>query len=128
MKSKQLVPKKATRSARNPPPRPTKVLSGFAAKLDAAFRDVAERRIMVREVEIAGPSGYQPADVRRTRDRLGVSVAVFGQLLGVSPKLVEHWEQGRRVPSPLASRLLDRVNADPKNFLADLLTARKHAG
>jgi DNA-binding transcriptional regulator YiaG len=66
--------------------------------------------------------------VRATRDRLGVSVAVFAKLVGVSAKLVEHWEQGRRAPSTLAARLLDRINADPDGFRTDLLRTRKVAG
>lgn len=103
-------------------------LGAFAGKLDAAFRDVVAGNVTVRQVDIPTPTGYGAAEVRATRDRLGVSAAVFAKLVGVSAKLVEHWEQGRRVPSPLAARLLDRINVDPDGFRADLLRVRKVAG
>jgi DNA-binding transcriptional regulator YiaG len=103
-------------------------LGPFARKLNAAFREIVAGNVTVREVEIPPPTGYSASAVRATRDRLRVSVAVFARLLGVSAKLVEHWEQGRRVPSSLAARLLDRVNADPDGFRADLMKGRKVAG
>ena len=54
----------------------------------------------VREVEIPDPPAYAAADVKAVRARLGVSVTLFARLTGVSAKLVEHWEQGRRTPAP----------------------------
>jgi DNA-binding transcriptional regulator YiaG len=100
----------------------------FASKLDAAFSEIAEGRVTAREVEISEPNSYLAKDVRATKAKLGVSVAVFAQLVGVSAKLVEHWEQGRRLPAPVACRLLDRINAGPQGYLADLTTTRKVAG
>lgn len=82
------------------------------------------RGMTVREVEIADPGAYRPADVKALRARLGVSVAVFARLVGVTPAQVEHWEQGRRVPAPIARRLLDHVAADPAGFLATLVRRR----
>lgn len=51
-------------------------------------------------------------------------MAVFARLVGVTPAQVEHWEQGRRTPAPMASRLLDRISADPAGFLAALVRRR----
>jgi DNA-binding transcriptional regulator YiaG len=82
----------------------------------------------VREVEIPAPEQYGPKQVRRLRDALGVTQRTFARLLGVSPELVEHWEQGRRTPVPIACRLLDRISADPRQFVADLMKTRKVAG
>ena len=45
-----------------------------------------------------------------------VSQPVFASLLGVSAVLEKAWEQGRRVPSPMACRLLDEMNHDPKRW------------
>lgn len=117
----------AARSSKSLPKAPPN-LSPFAQNLDAAFRDIFAGKVTAREVEIPDPSGYGPKEVRATRQRLGVSAEVFARLLGVSSKLVEHWEQGRRTPSPLAARLLDRINLEPDQFLSDLLRARKVAG
>jgi hypothetical protein len=38
-------------------------------------------------------------------------------LLGISAKLVEYWEQGRRIPGPLACRLLECIAAYPKSMV-----------
>jgi DNA-binding transcriptional regulator YiaG len=46
------------------------------------------------------PSAYDAAAVRATRDRLGVSQAIFAHLLGVSAVLVRAWEQGHCTPAP----------------------------
>ena len=133
MTTKAASRKKSTRgrvAAAVMPPTPAAPhdLGPFARKLDAAFREAAAGNVTVREVEIPEPTGYAAKDVRATRQRLRVSVAVFARLVGVSAKLVEHWEQGRRAPSKLAARLLDRINADPDGFRADLMRGRKVAG
>lgn len=77
--------------------------------------------LAIHQVEIPEPGRYDATAVRATRRRLGVSQAVFGRLVGVSPQLVEHWEQGRRVPAPLARRLLDKINEDPSSYLESLV-------
>jgi DNA-binding transcriptional regulator YiaG len=81
----------------------------------------------VREVEIPDPRPFNAADVRALRKKVGASIAVFAQLCGVSSKLVEHWEQGRRIPSPLACRLLERIEADPAAYLESLIKRRELA-
>jgi DNA-binding transcriptional regulator YiaG len=91
-------------------------MGAFARKLDRAFDEIAERRVTVRHVEIPEPGAYTGADVKATRNALGVSVAVLAKLIGVSAKLVEHWEQGRRVPAGAVRRLLDEMNRDPSHW------------
>jgi putative transcriptional regulator len=76
-----------------------------------------EEFFTVRTVEIPDPPAFDTKRVRALRKRMGVSQAVFASLLGVSPQLVEHWEQGVRVPQPIACRLLDEVSRDPKGFV-----------
>mgnify|MGYP001124062743 CR=1 FL=1 len=49
--------------------------------------------------------------MRKTREDLGVSQAVFADMLGVSASLVQSWEQGFRKPSRMACRLLDEISA-----------------
>jgi DNA-binding transcriptional regulator YiaG len=79
----------------------------------------------VREVEIPEPRSFGAAEVPAVRKKLGASIAVFAKLCGVSSKLVEHWEQSRRLPSPLACRLLERMVADPGAYLASLVRSRE---
>ena len=45
-----------------------------------------------------------------------MSQGVFARFLCVSSATVQSWEQGRRVPSPIACRLLDEMAASPEHF------------
>jgi putative transcriptional regulator len=77
-------------------------------------------RFTVRTVSIPEPGKYSPAIVKKLRDQLGMSQAVFAELLGVSRIWVQGWERGVRHPSPLARRLLDTISADPASWLAKM--------
>lgn len=100
-------------------------LEGYAArglKIEDVKRDIRRRhpervRAAFRAPE---PGRYSPAAVRNLRDVMGMSQATFAQVLGVSRILVQSWERGVRVPSPLAARLLDTISADPSAWLARL--------
>ena len=74
----------------------------------------------VRHVEVPEPGRYTAAAVRKLRQGLGVSQPVFAQLMGVSTVLVQSWEQGQRVPSRMARRLLDEIRRDPNRWAATL--------
>ena len=55
--------------------------------------------------------------VARIRDRTGLSQARFAQLLGVSVRTLQDWEQGRRSPSGAARTLLIVASKHPKALL-----------
>jgi putative transcriptional regulator len=57
-------------------------------------------------------------DVAQIRESTGLSQARFAQLLGVSPRTLQDWEQGRRAPSGAARTLLMVAARDPKALLA----------
>lgn len=76
-----------------------------------------ESRFTVRTVEVPDqPGAYDARGVRETRDRIGVSQAIFACLLGVSSTLVRAWEQKQRAPALWARRLLDEINRDPRHW------------
>jgi putative transcriptional regulator len=75
-------------------------------------------RFTVRTVSVPEPAKYSPAAVRKLRDQLGMSQAVFAEVLGVSRIWVQGWERGVRKPSALARRLLDTIRANPASWLA----------
>jgi len=50
--------------------------------------------------------------IAATRQKIGVSQAKFAELLGVSVRTLQEWEQGRRKPSGAAQSLL--ILADKK--------------
>lgn len=56
-------------------------------------------------------------DVSEIREKTGLSQARFAQLLGVSVRTLEDWEQGRRAPSGAARTLLMVAARNPKALL-----------
>jgi DNA-binding transcriptional regulator YiaG len=63
------------------------------------------------------PHDHDADSIKRTRLHIGVSQAVFAQILGVSVDTVASWEQGINVPNPMACRFLDEINRDKKHWL-----------
>jgi len=59
------------------------------------------------------------ASPRAIRVQLELSQSAFAGLMGVSPRTVQDWEQGRRVPSGPAKTLLRIAEQHPEIF-ADL--------
>jgi len=57
-------------------------------------------------------------DVARIRKSTGLSQARFAQLLGVSPRTLQDWEQGRRAPSGAARTLLLVASKDPNVLMS----------
>jgi putative transcriptional regulator len=57
-------------------------------------------------------------DVAHIRAITGLSQARFAELLGVSVRTLQEWEQGRRAPSGAARTLLLVASKDPKVLLS----------
>jgi putative transcriptional regulator len=108
--------KKNEPSAIRPPSNRPTHLGAFALKLERAFQEIAAGQVSVRRVEVPDPHQYRPNDVRRLRRELGVSQSVFAQLMGVSTVLVQSWEQGQRIPSRMARRLLEEIAREPRRW------------
>lgn len=56
------------------------------------------------------PSTYKAKDIKKIRRRGPYSQGVFAKILNVSPKTVQAWESGERVPCHSALRLLEIVD------------------
>jgi putative transcriptional regulator len=61
---------------------------------------------------------YSNVDIKRIRNRAGMTQAVFADYLGVSPKTIEAWELGRTHPTGPANRLLDILAQNKQDILA----------
>ena len=61
-----------------------------------------------------------PDEIRSLRERLGLSRAAFALRYGLSPRLIESWEQNRRQPDASALVLLRLIDRDPET-IAQLL-------
>ena len=55
--------------------------------------------------------------VTSIREKTGLSQARFAQLLGVSVRTLQDWEQGRRAPSGAAKTLLTIADKNPRALL-----------
>lgn len=76
-----------------------------------------EQRFTVRTITIPEPGHFSPSAVKKLRHELGMSQALFAELLGVSRIWVQGWERGVRQPTPLARRLMDAIQANPGAWL-----------
>ena len=80
-----------------------------------AMRDQREGRLTLRTHEVE-PIRVPPVDgdfVRQTREGLRMSRQVFAFKLGVNPRTLERWEQGRSKPNEQASALIWLVRKFP---------------
>jgi putative transcriptional regulator len=67
--------------------------------------------VLVRE-----PPTYDARRVRRVREQLNMSQAVFAQSLNASDATVRAWEQGKRFPDGPSRRLLELAEKQPAVF------------
>ena len=63
---------------------------------------------------------FPDPEVRKIREKTGLSQSHFATMIGVSKRTLENWEQGRRHPTGPARALLQIVNADPQYALRAL--------
>lgn len=101
-------------------------LEGFAEALEKR-RPITEQFTCRRRVLKLKPKPYDPRRVKKTRQALGVSQAVFAVFLGVSPKTVQAWERGDLSPNKMACRFMDEIQRDPamyRTHLEEMFTTR----
>ncbi|WP_099036207.1 helix-turn-helix domain-containing protein [Lacimicrobium alkaliphilum] len=67
-----------------------------------------------RVIEFAEP------EVKVIRAKTGLTQERFANVLGVSKRTLENWEQGRRHPTGPARALLKILDADPRHTLEAL--------
>ena len=67
--------------------------------------------------EDSGRATHPRPNVPQTRIKTGLSQARFAELLGVSVRTLQDWEQGRRVPSGAARTLLAIAAKNPQALL-----------
>ena len=65
---------------------------------------------------------YNVPDVKKIRRSLHISQSEFALMIGVSPRTLQNWEQGRREPEGPAKALLRVASKNPKAVLEALHT------
>ncbi|HEY6072898.1 MAG TPA: helix-turn-helix domain-containing protein [Anaerolineales bacterium] len=80
-----------------------------------AMRDHREGRLTLRThaVEPITVPPINPSLVRETREALNMSRQVFAFKIGVNPRTLERWEQGRSKPNEQAAALIWLVRKYP---------------
>ena len=57
---------------------------------------------------------FKPVNIKKIRSDLDLSQTMFARMIGVSPKTLRNWEQGRRQPTGPAQALLKIVQDYPE--------------
>ncbi|WP_088158971.1 helix-turn-helix domain-containing protein [Achromobacter xylosoxidans] len=61
-------------------------------------------------------ASWQASHVSEARNRVGLPQTDFAELLGVSVRTLQDWEQGRRTPSGAAKTLLQVAMLHPETL------------
>ena len=91
-------------------PRADAELAQFQADLLQSVREYKAGNF-ARKTEIT------PTDALRARTRMALSQSQFAQLLGVSVRTLQEWEQGRKKPTGAAQTLLRVAVRTPEALL-----------
>lgn len=77
----------------------------------------------VREMKAgraARATNVEPNEVAQARQKSGLSQAEFADVLGISKRTLQEWEQGRRSPSGAAQTLM-RIATRPPEMVREAL-------
>lgn len=83
-------------------------------------RDLLESVRQMKRGEAARVTRVEVSTAAKARHRMALSQPEFAKLLGVSPRTLQEWEQGRREPTGAALTLL-RVAVKHPESLRDLV-------
>jgi putative transcriptional regulator len=73
-----------------------------------AYAKGQNRKVRIHLVHVPGP-----VNVRKVRQRLGMSQGEFAAQFGINPATLRNWEQGRRQPEGPARVLLNIIEREP---------------
>lgn len=71
------------------------------------------KKFSYEEMEIPA---VEPDELRKLREDLHLSRAVFARVIRTNPRTVESWEQGRSRPNPHAALLIKLVEKFPETL------------
>ncbi len=91
-------------------------------ELEAMLLESVQQAVEIAEGRLQGRVTERVLPVSEARAKLNLPRAEFARLLGVSPRTVENWEQGRRHPRGAASVLIAVAVSNPKAILNAMKT------
>jgi putative transcriptional regulator len=88
---------------------------------EAIAHDKGEITLRPKEIELPSPPKYTAKYIKRIRAREHYSQGVFAKILNVSPKTIQAWESGLRVPSQatlynVRLRITSKTKGLPVNY------------
>ncbi|MDR1747697.1 MAG: helix-turn-helix domain-containing protein [Spirochaetaceae bacterium] len=86
------------------------IIQGLTEAADYQQGNIRARKI---KLTIKPVETFTTEDIKQIRQKTGLSQATFAGTLGVSPKTIEAWENGRNKPEGASRRLLEIVRDDP---------------
>jgi putative transcriptional regulator len=100
-------------------------MSDRSGKNPATPAETLEHKLLqsVREMKAGQRARATPVElneVAEARYRTGLSQAQFAQLLGISKRTLQDWEQGRRSPSGAARALIRIAKRNPEAILDEV--------
>lgn len=75
------------------------------------------KRFKKGDVELKTRNLNEPSPAKIIREKLQLSQSAFASLMGVSPRTIQEWEQGRRRPQGPAKSLLRIAEQHPEIFV-----------
>jgi len=85
--------------------------------MDKFKQDLLASVKQMRRGQSARVTRVQVPQAAEARSRVGLSQQEFARLLGVSPRTLQDWEQGRREPTGAAKTLLRVAVSHPEVLL-----------
>ena len=86
------------------------IMQGLTEAVDYQQGKIPARKI---RMSIKPVDTFNNDDIKQIRQKTGLSQVMFAGSLGVSPKTIEAWENGRNKPEGASRRLLEIVRDDP---------------
>ena len=86
------------------------IMQGLTEAVEYQQGEINARKI---RLSIKPVDTFNNDDIKQIRKKTGLSQVMFADSIGVSPKTVEAWENGRNKPEGASRRLLEIVRDDP---------------
>ena len=84
------------------------------SEIEKFQQDLLESVKQMRRAEAARTTRVELSEASEARAKVGLSQKAFAELLGVSTRTLQEWEQGRRSPTGAAKTLLRVAVAHPE--------------
>lgn len=79
-----------------------------------------DKRLKTKKIRTKSLPSYSEHDIKAIRIKAQLSQKMLSDVIGVSSKTVEAWEQGKNAPNGSSARLLQILNNNPDIILNEL--------